>query len=140
MTQEKLSTKLAELIDKSIQKYCLPIQKGNSIRIKHIVIRKNKHNHLVIDMRYNKQIGTFFSKTGAVACAVYKTKNDSDVRHIVDMDRKLQEKYLECVNYKAVLQSSEDKQYKETIKIRYEIAWEDLNTIKQTLLDIVFDI
>tara|TARA_B100000927_G_scaffold19263_1_gene14697 strand:- start:1238 stop:1513 length:276 start_codon:yes stop_codon:yes gene_type:complete len=90
-------------------------------------------------MRYNKQIGTFFSKTGAVACAVYKTKNDSDVRHIVDMDRKLQEKYLECVNYKAVLQSSEDKQYKETIKIRYEIAWEDLNTIKQTLLDIVFD-
>ena len=139
MTQEKLSTKLAELIDKSIQKYCVPIQKGNSIRIKHFVIRKNKHNHLVIDLRYNKQIATFFSKTGAVACAVAKAKGHTDIKHIVDKDRRLQEKYLECVNYKSVLENSEDEQYKQTIKIRYEIAWEDLNTIKQTLLDIVFD-
>ena len=55
------------------------------------------------------------------------------------MDRKLQEKYLECVNYKTVLQNTTDKQYHKTITIRYEIAWEDLNTIKQALLDIVFD-
>ena len=139
MTQKKLSLKLAELIDKSIQKYCLPIQKGNSIRIKHIVIRKNKHNYLVIDLRYNKQIATCFSKTSAVACAVTKSKSNSDIKHIIDMDRKLQEKYLECLNFKSVLQTSDNKAYIDTITTRYEIAWEDLNNIKQTLLDIVFD-
>jgi|SRR5210317_1525726 hypothetical protein len=139
MTQKKLSEKLAELIDKSVQKYCVPIQKGNSVRIKHTVIRTNKHNHLVIDLRYNKQIGTFFSKTGAVACAVSNTKGDGNTQYIVRMDRKLQEKYLECLNYKRILENSDEEEYKQTATIRYQIAWEDLNTIKQALLDIVFD-
>ena len=138
MTQKKLSLKLAELIDKSIQKYCLPIQKGNSIRIKHIVIRKNKHNYPVIDLRYNKQIAHCSVKLSAVACSD-PTKSNSDIKHIIDMDRKLQEKYLECLNFKSVMQTSDNKAYIDTITTRYEIAWEDLNNIKQTLLDIVFD-
>lgn len=139
MIQKKLSDKLAELIDQSIQKYCLPIQKGNSIRIKHIVVRKNKHNYLVIDLRYNKQIATFFSKTGAIACAVHCVEGGSNVAYIVAQDRKLQEKYQDCVSYKHIINNSDSEEYKQTATIRYQIAWEDLNNIKQTLLDIVFD-
>lgn len=139
MTQKKLSDKLAELIDQSIQKYCLPIQRGNSIRIKHIVVRKNSRSYLVIDLRYNKQIATFFSKTGAVACAVNSAKGEDNVKYIVNLDRKLQEKYLDCINYKNIINNSDEEEYKQTATIRYQMAWEDLNNIKQSLLDIVFD-
>lgn len=139
MTQKKLSEKLAELIDKSVKNFCIPIQKGNSIRIKHIVIRKNKHNYLLIDMRYNKQIATFFSKTGAVACAVNIASGKNNVSYIVNLDRKLQEKYADCINHKHIIENAVEEQYKQTASIRYQIAWEDLNNIKQTLLDIVFD-
>lgn len=139
MTQKKLSEKLAELIDNSIQKYCVPIQKGNSVRIKHLVVRKNKHSHLVIDLRYHKQVATFFSKTGAIACASSLADGINRTAECVKLDRELQEKYLECINFKNILENSKEEEYKQTATIRYQIAWDDLNTIKQALLDIVFD-
>ena len=45
-----------------------------------------------------------------------QTKSNSDIKHIIDMDRKLQEKYLECLNFKSVMQTSDNKAYIDTIQ------------------------
>ena len=60
---------LEEIISAGLKEVAIPYQKGNSIRIKHMIVRKHSNGYRVFDCRCNKHIETVFCKTAAVAKA-----------------------------------------------------------------------
>ena len=60
---------LEEIISAGLKEVAIPYQKGNSIRIKHMIVRKHSNGYRVFDCRCNKHIETVFCKTAAVAIA-----------------------------------------------------------------------
>ena len=101
MQVKKLGKKLQRFIDEQAEKVCMPIQHGNRERVKNYVIRKNPHGYLLYDISHNKQVTTTFTKTAALAMAKQLADNPrNSVKHIVDTDESIQNKYNECIFYK----------------------------------------
>lgn len=140
MDLQKLSKKLRKFIDKQAETISLPIQHGNSLRIKNYVVRENSMGFLLYDIKEHRQVATTFTKTAALAMAKQMAQNKSeDIRFIGTTDDQIHHKYNECVFYKHTIARSDDEIKRESAKIRYDIAWEDLLKLRDTLDDYIFD-
>jgi hypothetical protein len=141
MDLQKLSEQLKSFIDAQAESICMPIQHGNSVRIKNYVVRKNNHGlHLLYDIKQHKQVATTFTKTAALAMARQMAQNKSEyIRFIGATDDQIHHKYNECVFYKHTIARTDDEIKRESAKIRYDIAWEDLLKLRDTLDDYIFD-
>ena len=65
--------------------------------------------------------------------------NKSSLRIIGTTDDEIQHKYNECVFYKHTIARTEDDTRRETAKIRYDIVWEDLLRLRDSLDNYIFD-
>jgi hypothetical protein len=140
MDLQKLSDQLKKFIDEQAERICMPIQHGNSVRIKNYVVRKNNHGFLLYDIKQHKQVATTFTKTAALAMARQMSQNNkSSLRIIGTTDDEIQHKYNECVFYKHTIARTEDDTRRETAKIRYDIVWEDLLRLRDSLDNYIFD-
>ena len=63
----------------------------------------------------------------------------NSIKHIVDTDESIQNKYNECIFYKYTMTTTDDDIKREVTKIRYDIVWEDLLKLRDTLEDYIFD-
>ena len=64
------------------------LERGNSIRIKHIIVRKHSNGYRIFDCRCNKHIETVFCKTAAVAIAKGLAENKNyGIDNIVSLDQ-----------------------------------------------------
>ena len=63
----------------------------------------------------------------------------NSVKHIVDTDESIQNKYNECIFYKYTMTTTDDDIKREVTKIRYDIVWEDLLKLRDTLDNYIFD-
>jgi len=138
MDLTKLSKKLKSFIDQQAERVCMPIQHGNSVRIKNYVVRENQHGFLLYDIKQHKQIATTFTKTAALAMAK-QLSNNHKVDVIRNTDSLIEHKYNECVFYKHTIARTDDDVRRESAKIRYDIAWEDLLKLRDTLECYIFD-
>ena len=66
MIDENLLKQLEEIVN-SVDLTVIPYQRGNSIRIKHFVIRKRKHGYRIYYRQANKQVTSYYSKAAAEA-------------------------------------------------------------------------
>ena len=67
MLYENALEQLESLLDDPYYMGKIPYKKGNSIRIGHYIIRKNKTGYLVYDCVDNKKVDHFWSKSAALA-------------------------------------------------------------------------
>lgn len=140
MDLSKLSKKLKKFIDRQAETISMPIQHGNSLRIKNYVVRENSMGFLLYDIKNHRQVTTTFTKTAALAMARQMAQNNSKyLRLIGDTDDQIHHKYNECVFYKNTIARTDDEIKRETAKIRYDIVWEDLLKLRDTLDDYIFD-
>jgi len=51
MTTEKLIHDLEEIVNRGLEDSAIPVARGNSIRIKHIVVRKIPKGYLIYDAK-----------------------------------------------------------------------------------------
>jgi hypothetical protein len=140
MDLSKLSKKLKQFIDRQAEMISMPIQHGNSLRIKNYVVRQNSMGFLLYDIKNHRQVATTFTKTAALAMAKQMAQNNrSVVKMISDTDDQIHNKYNECVFYKHTIARTDEDIKRETAKIRYDIVWEDLLKLRDTLDDYIFD-
>ena len=71
---------LEEIVNKGLEDSAIPYKKGNSIRIKHIVVRKSPKGYLIYDAKENRQVVRTFFKSSAIAIA----KNLAQGKNIID--------------------------------------------------------
>jgi hypothetical protein len=140
MNTKHLSKELLKLIDRNIDKVCIPVKNGSGIRMKHFIIRENGYSHLIYDLRYNKQVATTFTKTAALATAkALVDDREDDIDKITLLDREIQSKYNKCVQYKNTIANSDNPISIDNANIRYDISWDDVLNLRDRLDEYVFD-
>src|SRR6056297_3399046 len=127
-----LANALEELINDGLEQVIFPYVKGNSIRIKYMIIRKSRAGWLVYDSKNNNQVACLFSKFSAVALAKGMAQGKDVLKTVKYADTVIKKNYIDCVFYKNII--------KKTItETRYEVSRERAQQAKNSLDGIIFD-
>jgi len=146
--RKTVAKEILQLIDQETNKLCVPIQQGNSVTIKHMVVRESAQGFLVINALTDQQVAYTFSKTAAVAIAKNHARGTEDhTAQILKIDREIQQKYNDCVHYKQTIylidtrlhKYNADQDRKMAAEIRYDVAWDDVITLRSELDPYIFD-
>tara|TARA_X000000368_G_scaffold185010_1_gene146106 strand:+ start:2570 stop:2998 length:429 start_codon:yes stop_codon:yes gene_type:complete len=131
---------LDEIISAGLKELPIPYEKGNSIRIKHMVIRKHSNGYRVFDCRCNKHIETVFSKTAAVAIAKgLAVDKNYRIQHIIALDHDVCKNYNDALFAKRSMKNAENEESSTTAEIKYDIAvdraWSCLDQLEKLIFD-----
>lgn len=140
MILQSLKTTLEEIVTSGLEEVPIPYKKGNSIRIKNIVIRRSKNfGHLVIDTKVGKQVAETFSKAGAIALALDNINGRRNVETILRLDRKIEKNYNDALFFKHTIESTKDEFRKEMALTRFDVAYDKTQDAKHELESFIFD-
>ena len=132
--KEKLLKELEELVNGKIDSSLFPYQKGNSIRIGKFVVRCNKRGFWkVYDCVNNRLITETFCKSSAVALAKALSQGKSVEADILNIDRKIQKWYNDCMFYRYTMKVTKDDLKYDIVSTRYDIAKHKTSSAKQEL-------
>lgn len=134
-----LSKKLEELINSNIDKANLPYVKGNSIRLKNLIIRKSKIGWLVFNFETSDRLGCFFCRSSALAYANSYIKGRQHSRRIKELDHFIEKHYNDCVFYLHTLKRTNDATRKEVARIRYDISYAETKQATKDLEQFIFN-
>ena len=134
-----LSSELKSLISIGLMKTPLPIKKGNSIIVGHIVIRYNKNTgYHIFDTKSSSKICSTNSKAAALCVAKKISKNQS-IDHVLYFDKQL-EKYLNDLEFYTYTMSTSSNMVKRDIaSMRAETAEAKAESIQYRLEKIIFE-
>jgi hypothetical protein len=105
-----------------------------------MVVRESAQGFLVINALTDQQVACTFSKTAAVAIAKSHANGSATYTPmILKIDDKIQQKYNDCVHFKHTIYLSEDEDRKSAAEIRYDVAWDDVITLRSELDPYIFD-
>lgn len=129
---------LEEIVNKGLEDSAIPYKKGNSIRIKHIVVRKSPKGYLIYDAKENRQIVRTFFKSSAIAIA----KNLAQGKNIVDKlkvyDDLMLKHYNDAVFYKNAIKTCKDEFTREIRETRLDISIEESRKLRNQLDHYIF--
>jgi hypothetical protein len=137
MIDQYIITQLKELVD-SVDVTAFPYQKGNSIRIAHIVIRKSNHGYLIYDCKENKRIAETYSKTAAVAWARAVIKDTGNLQEIKKLDDIIAKNHTDSLFYKNTIENTENEIKRETAEFRLDISLSKTKQAKANLMRFLF--
>ena len=138
---KQLAKELEEIVVSGLSQVPIPYEKGNSIRVKNIVIRKHKNGYRIFDISTNKHIVTTFTKTAALAIAkiVGESGNSNDIRDIIALDNKVCKNYMDALFANRAIEVSKDIQRTEASEVKFDIAtdraWSSLAQIESYIFD-----
>jgi len=128
---------LKELVD-AVDITAFPYQKGNSIRIAHMVIRRSKHGYLIYDCKENKKIAETYSKTAAVAWARCNIKGFKHFDQIRKLDDEIAKHHTDSLFYKYTIEKTDCDVKRETAEFRLDISMDKTREAKANLMRFVF--
>lgn len=88
MKSDKILKDLESILEKELVSNPLPVIKGNSIRIKSFVIRKNKHGYHIYNISDNSFVTSTSFRRSAIAIAKTLAEGSNLVDQIVELDFK----------------------------------------------------
>jgi hypothetical protein len=110
MKSDKILRDLETILEKELINNPLPVVKGNSVKIKNYVIRKNKRGYCIYDIRDNSFITSTSFRRSALAIAKTLAEGTDFIDQIVQLDMKA----LKHLNDAAV--------YRNTIKNNHSVV------------------
>jgi hypothetical protein len=134
-----LARELERIIEEGLDRSYIPYVKGNSIRIKHLVIRKSKMGWLVYDTKINKQINRYFSKAAALAAAKCIADGNDLTKKIDYLDQKIEKNYHDSLFYRHAFKTSTTVSKKAIVLNRLEIALAATQAARCSLDTIIFN-
>ena len=138
---KQLAKELEEIVAHGLAQVPIPYEKGNSIRVKNIVIRKHKNGYRIFDISNNKHIVTTFTKTAALAIAktVAEHRNSNNIKNITVLDDKVCKNYMDALFAKRAIETSNDIIRTEASEAKFDIAmdraWSSLAQIESYIFD-----
>jgi hypothetical protein len=133
MNSEKLIKDLEEIVNKGLDSVAIPYQKGNSIRIKHIAIRKSPKGYLVYDTQDNVQVARTYFKTTAVAIAKNLALGRNIIQQALELDYQMLKHYNDAVFYKNAIKKCNDDFVITIRETRLDIAVLESQEIRKKL-------
>ena len=129
---------LEDIINQNVNEIDFPYVKGNSIRIKNMVIRKSRNGYLVYNTKENKQVAKTFCKSSAVAIAKSMAKGFDVIDQDMIWDQIIEKNYIDSIFYKNTMKKTKDEFKKDIIEIRFEDAKYRTEYAKHNLDTIIF--
>ena len=117
----------------------IPYKKGNSIRIGHYIIRKNKTGYLVYDCVDNKKVDHFWSKSAALAYVKLDLDGKKLHTEIKRLDKTLEKNQIDAMFYKNTIKKASEEIRKSSARVRLDIAEENAYNAKYRLIGLIFD-
>jgi hypothetical protein len=122
MNSEKLLNDLEEIVNRGLEDSAIPMAKGNSIRIKHVIIRKSPNGYLIYDAKENRQITRTYFKTTAVAIAKNLAQGNDITVQAMLFDNAMLKHYNDAMFYKHSIRTTTDPCRREIREARLDIA------------------
>lgn len=135
---ESLVQDLENLINENLKKITLPYVKGNSIRIRHMIIRESKKGFLVYDSYHNRQVARTYSKVAAVALAKTCAEGENYVDFILEQDKIIEKNYIDSIFYKNTISKTHNTMRRLAAEDRYDIARERVDAARKKLDKFIF--
>lgn len=131
---------LQGIVESGLDQVPIPYEKGNSIRLKNIVIRKHKNGYKLFDCQKNKFITVVFSKSAALAIAKsYVEKKKEHINPIINLDNDVNKHYMDALFAKRAYKIATDDIRKDTAEFKYDISkdklWQSLELIERYIFD-----
>jgi hypothetical protein len=138
MTTEKLIHDLEEIVNRGLEDSAIPHQRGNSIRIKHIIIRKSPKGYLIYDAKENKQVVRTYFKTTAVAIAKNLAQGINITETAMEFDELMLKHYNDAVFYKHSIRKTTDEFKRDVREARLDIAIQESQRVRSLLDRYIF--
>ena len=139
MLYDKALEQLESLLDDPYYMGKIPYKKGNSIRIGHYIIRKNKTGYLVYDCVDNRKVDHFWSKSAALAYVKLDLDGKKLHTEIKRLDKTLEKNQIDAMFYKNTIKKASEEIRKSSAKVRLHIAEENAYNAKYRLIGLIFD-
>jgi len=138
MTAENLLHDLEEIVNKGLEDSAMPYQRGNSIRIKHIVVRKSPKGYLIYDAKENRQIVRTYFKTTAVAIAKNLAQGVDITETAMEFDDTMLKHYNDAIFYKNSIRNTTDASKIEIRETRLDVAIQESRRVRSLLDRYIF--
>jgi len=138
MTAENLLHDLEEIVNKGLEDSAMPYQRGNSIRIKHIVVRKSPKGYLIYDAKENRQIVRTYFKTTAVAIAKNLAQGVDITETAMEFDDTMLKHYNDAIFYKNSIRNTTDTSKREIRETRLDVAIQESRRVRSLLDRYIF--
>tara|TARA_B100001057_G_scaffold174955_1_gene175585 strand:+ start:5307 stop:5738 length:432 start_codon:yes stop_codon:yes gene_type:complete len=139
-TNPDISKLLNEIMDAELAEYPVPYKKGNSIRIKNVVMRRNGKGYHVFNLVDKSHVMFTASKTTALAvahCTAHGLQHSvSDIKRL---EAKLSKYYNDAIFYKYTVEHSKDEIRVDSAQMRFEIAMDECMRIRDQIENYLFD-
>ncbi len=137
---EQLAEELDRVITTGLDRVAIPYEKGNSIRLKHIAIRKHKKGYKLFDCKTNSHIVTTFTKAAALAIAKLTIEQKQEhINSVMNFDDRASKYYMDAVFAKRSYENSKNNIKKDTAEIQFDIAMEKCWTALEAIETFIFD-
>lgn len=138
MTAENLLHDLEEIVNKGLEDSAIPYQRGNSIRIKHIVVRKSPKGYLIYDAKENRQIVRTYFKTTAIAIAKNLAQGVDITETAMEFDDTMLKHYNDAIFYKNSIRNTTDASKREIRETRLDVAIQESRRVRSLLDRYIF--
>jgi hypothetical protein len=138
MITEKLLNDLEEIVNRGLEDSAIPHQRGNSIRIKHVIIRKSPKGYLIYDAKENKQVVRTYFKTTAVAIAKNLAQGKDITEQAMEFDGTMLKHYNDAIFYKHAIRNTTDDAKKEIRETRLDVAIQESRRVRSLLDRYIF--
>ena len=138
MTTEKLLNDLEEIVNRGLEDSAIPHQRGNSIRIKHIIIRKSPKGYLIYDAKENKQVVRTYFKTTAVAIAKNLAEGINITETAMEFDGLMLKHYNDAIFYRNSIRNTSDVNKREIREVRLDVAIQESQRVRSLLDRYIF--
>ena len=138
MTTEKLIHDLEEIVNRGLEDSAIPVARGNSIRIKHIVVRKSPKGYLIYDAKENKQVVRTYFKTTAVAIAKNLAQGIDITETAMEFDDTMLKHYNDAIFYRNSIRNTTDENKREIRETRLDVAIQESQRVRSLLDRYIF--
>ena len=138
MITENLLNDLEEIVNRGLEDGAIPYARGNSIRIKHMVIRKSPKGYLIYDAKENRQVTRTYFKTTAVAIAKNLAQGKDITAKAMEFDYLMLKHYNDALFYKHSIHNSTDPSKKQIREARLDIAIQESRRVRSLLDRYIF--
>ena len=138
MTTEKLLNDLEEIVNRGLEDSAIPHQRGNSIRIKHVIIRKSPNGYLIYDAKENRQVVRTYFKTTAVAIAKNLAQGIDITETAMEFDDTMLKHYNDAIFYRNSIRNTTDASKREIRETRLDVAIQESQRVRSLLDRYIF--
>lgn len=138
MNSETLLNSLEEIVNKGLEDFAIPYSKGNSIRIKNIIIRKSPNGYLIYDCKEHVQMARTQFKATAVAIAKNLAEGKDIRKKVLDLDQTMLKHYNDALFYKNSIRKTTDPDVRDIRAARLDTAILQSKRVRSLLDQFIF--